>query len=196
MARTMSGSDVSAARVAAILTAAEEAAARIRAEAEERMQARIAEGDRAAVNRVRAAEEEAAEILAAARAEADKVRGEAEGRALETIARAEDQASKSVDEARQRAGDLLRDAGAVAREVKAEGTELTAHLRELSDSLRTNANRLLRDILDAHAALTAELDQVGGGPSAERPRNGGAERPPRPRIDGDLDVPEFVPGRR
>src|ERR671938_1520395 len=78
MAQTMAGSDVSAARVAAILTAAEEAAERIRLDAEAKMQARIAEGDRAAENRVRAAEKEAQEIVAAARAEADSIRGEAE----------------------------------------------------------------------------------------------------------------------
>ena len=195
----MAGSDVSAARVAAILTAAEEAAERIRADAEARMEARIAEGDRAAVNRVRAAEEEAAEILAAAKAEADQIRGEAEGRALETMARAEDQASRAADEARKRAADLLRDARAVAGDVKSEGVELTEHLRELSDSLRSNAGRLLRDILDAHAALTAELDRVDGGAPASAveaeagPRSGRPERRARPRIDGDLDVPEFMP---
>jgi vacuolar-type H+-ATPase subunit H len=197
MAQTMAGSDVSAARVAAILTAAEEAAERIRLDAEAKMQARIAEGDRAAENRVRAAEEEAKEIIAAARAEADSIRAEAESKALETIARAEEEATKALDGASQRAASLLRDARAVAGEVKAEGTELTAHLRELSDSLRSNAGRLLRDILDAHAALIAELDRVDGGASAtpSRRRTGTSRRQPPPTDGGDLDVPEFVPGR-
>jgi vacuolar-type H+-ATPase subunit H len=194
----MAGSDVSAARVAAILTAAEEAAERIRLDAETKMQARIAEADRAADYRVRAAEEEADEIVAAARAEADSIRSDAEGRALETIARAEDQAAKALDAASRRAAELLRDARAVAGEVKAEGTELTAHLRELSDSLRANAGRLLRDILDAHAALTAELDRVDGGASAAptQPRDGTSKRQPPPIDGGDLEIPEFVPGRR
>jgi vacuolar-type H+-ATPase subunit H len=148
---------------------------------------------------VRAAEDEAKEIVAAARAQADSIRGEAEGKALETIARAEEEATKALDAARDRAASLLRDARAIAGEVKAEGTELTAHLRELSDSLRSNAGRLLRDILDAHAALTAELDRVDGGPSAAparaRPRTGAPTREPPPVGGGDLDVPEFVPGR-
>jgi vacuolar-type H+-ATPase subunit H len=147
---------------------------------------------------VRAAEEEAKEIVAAARAEADSIRGEAEGKALETIARAEEEATKALDAARDRAASLLRDARAIAGEVKAEGTELTAHLRELSDSLRSNAGRLLRDILDAHAALIAQLDRVDGGPSAPaaRPRTGAPTRESPPIDGGDLDVPEFVPGRR
>jgi hypothetical protein len=189
----MAGSDVSAARVAAILTAAEDAAERIRAEAEERLDARVAEGDRAAENRVRAGEEEAAEIIAEARAEAERIRGEAEGRALETMARAEDQASQAADESRRRAADLLRDARAVAGDVKAEGVELTEHLRELSDSLRTNAGRLLRDILDAHAALTAELDRVDGGAPAAAVEPRGARPAPGRSSGGDFDVPEFVP---
>jgi vacuolar-type H+-ATPase subunit H len=148
---------------------------------------------------VRAAEEEAEEIIAEARAEAEKIRGDAEGRALETMARAEDQASQAADEARRRAADLLRDARTVAGSVKAEGVELTEHLRELSDSLRTNAGRLLRDVLDAHAALTAELDRVDGGAPAEPSRpepNGARERPRRRPAGGDLDVPEFMPGPR
>ena len=204
MAQTMAGSDVSAARVAAILTAAEEAAERIRLDAEAKMQARIAEGERAAEHRIRAAEDEAQEIVTAARAEADSIRGDAEGKALETMARAEEEATKALDAARQRAASLLHDARAVAGEVKAEGTELTAHLHELSDSLRSNAGRLLRDILDAHAALIAELDRVDGGASAaaSRARTGTSSRPPAstrepPATDGgDLEVPEFVPGRR
>jgi hypothetical protein len=81
--------------------------------------------------------------------------------------------------------------------MKSEGVELTEQLRELSDSLRTNAGRLLRDILDAHAALTAGLDRVDGG-APPTPRERGSEPAPAPRrrepIGGDLDVPEFMPG--
>ncbi len=54
------------ARVGEIIGAAEDAAVKIRQEAEQRLRARIAEADRAAANRVKAAEEEAAEIVRAA----------------------------------------------------------------------------------------------------------------------------------
>jgi hypothetical protein len=50
---------------------------------------------------------------------------------------------------------------------------------------------LLRDIRLAHAAMTARLDQVSPGAPVEsdpRPRRGSA-------AGGDLDVPEFMPGR-
>ena len=107
MAGVMAASSSSADRVAAIITAAEEAAERIRLEAETRMEARIAEGDRAANNRVRAAEEEAADILASARADAQRVRGDAESRALETMARAEDQAGRLNDGTRSFANEFI-----------------------------------------------------------------------------------------
>jgi hypothetical protein len=74
----------------------------------------------------------------------------------------------------------------VAREVLREGTELSRNLRELSVSLRNNAERLLRDVRLAHGGMTARLDQAvpGGAP------------PPRTDPDepgDDLDVPEFIP---
>ena len=196
MARTMAGSDESAARVEAILTAAEEAAESIRAEAEAKMEARIAEGGRAADNRVRAAEGEALEILANAQAEADRIQAEAASKALETVARADEEASKALEDARKRASEMLRDARTVAGQVKSEGVELTEHLRELSDSLRTNAGRLLQDILDVHSSLTAGLDRVDGGRgtgSRARDEDVPSRRDPG---GGDLEVPEFVPGRR
>src|SRR5437899_784685 len=55
-AETTAGAAAAAERVAAIVAAAEEAAEKLRAEAEARMRERIAEGDRAAEYRMRAAE--------------------------------------------------------------------------------------------------------------------------------------------
>ena len=56
--------DLISARVAAIIASAEQAAAGLREQAEARARERIAEGDRAAENRVGAAEAEAEEIRA------------------------------------------------------------------------------------------------------------------------------------
>jgi hypothetical protein len=64
-----------------------------------------------------------------------------------------------------------------------EGTDLSRNLRELSVSLRNNAERLLRDVRLAHGGMTARLDQVGPGAGGRRPEEPGE----------DLDVPEFLP---
>src|ERR1039458_5100172 len=64
-------------RVASIVGAAERAAADLREQAETRSRERIAEADRAADNRVLAAEEEAEDILGTARAQAEATTNEA-----------------------------------------------------------------------------------------------------------------------
>jgi len=63
--------------VAGIIAAAERASAELRERTEARARERIAEADRAAANRMRAAEEEAEEILHAARTQAERARNEA-----------------------------------------------------------------------------------------------------------------------
>jgi hypothetical protein len=94
--------------------------------------------------------------------------------------------------------------------------ELTENLRELGGSLRSNAERLLRDVLKVHGQLVAHVDAVEAAPAAApsrssssssrerdrspRDRDDRASRPARngrPRGDDDeLDVPEFIPGAR
>jgi hypothetical protein len=70
-----------------------------------------------------------------------------------------------------------------------EGEELSGNLRELSDALRINAERLLRDVRAAHDELKARLDAVE--PDRRPPPSGRAQREAP-----DLDVPEFLPRRR
>ena len=164
------------ARVADIVAAAERAADELYAQAEKRMRERIAEGDRAAENRVHAAENEALEILANAQEQADRLVRDAQSRADEIR-----------DAARDDAREIVGEASAAAREVLRDGGDLSGHLRELSDSLRANAELLLRDIRMAHAEMNARLDQVV--PDASSPNRAGT-------ITGELDVPEFHPGRR
>ena len=95
----------------------------------------------------------------------------------------------------------------VAHDVLDHGTEVSRNLRELSASLRNNAERLLRDVRLTHGGMIARLDQA----TTEDDRGRGEDRggdPPRgngPRIRGrdapsgngsgndDLDVPEFIP---
>src|SRR3984957_12913912 len=178
-----SGSSVSE-QVAAILTAAEQTAAQLRAEAEVRLKARIAEADRAADNRVKAAEEEAAEIVrvahdeatrvardtvARAQAEADRIRMEASdakekatSEALEIVARAQENADQTLSEATEaalktrseadsKARELIRETREVSGNVRGDGVELADHVKQLGDSLRRNAERLLNDVQGVHS---------------------------------------------
>ena len=175
-------------QVAQIVHAAEEAADQLRAEAETRSRERIAEAQRAAGYRVQAAEEEAAEILAAAKAEAAQLVAEGRKAAEAEAAKVHAEAAEVRASAREEARTVTSEARLAAREVLEDGSELSTDLRDLASSLRANAERLLRDIRLAHASMTARLDQATPGAPVESD-----PRPRRPA--GELDVPEFVPGR-
>ena len=203
----------------AILVQAEHEAQQLRELTERRVDERIAEADRAAALRVEAAENEAHDILDAAHIEAERTRaaaaaqGEEAGRIAAQRARdLEGAARKEAERIRAEAdaystemrtaaaddaGQITREARTVARDVLAQGTELSKHLDQLSGSLRSNSERLLRDVRDAHGRLTAAL---GDARVVELDRRGrGASQPPRRRArsasdDDDLDVPEFIPG--
>ncbi|MDX6701692.1 MAG: hypothetical protein QOF26_1918 [Baekduia sp.] len=230
--RPMSEISVASAKVAAIVEAAERAAEDLRLKTEEKVRERIAEADRAADLRVEAAEAEARELLDTARREAAATEAEArEGVRLihERAAQAREEAEKrkaaAVSEAQAEgarlradadayaeetkrnakvdARDIIAEAHAAARGVLHDGSTLSGHLQELSDSLHRNAERLLNDVKLAHARLTADLDQAapaGGTDPAPRASRGAgagaASTPPPARGDADFDVPEFLPGRR
>jgi hypothetical protein len=240
--RPMSEISVASAKVAAIVEAAERAAEDLRLKTEEKSRERIAEADRAADLRVEAAEAEARDLIDAARREAAGVqadaresvsviherakqaREEAEQRKAAAIAEAQAEAARvradadayaedTKKTARDDARATLAEAHAAARGVLNDGTELSGHLNELSDSLRRNAERLLNDVKLAHARLTADLDQAAPagveaaprasrGAGASNPSPGFASRPtppPRargPRGDDDFEIPEFLRGRR
>jgi len=89
----------------------------------------------------------------------------------------------------------------VAHDILAEGTEISRNLRELSVSLRNNAERLLRDVGLTHGAMTARLDQISSGTDTEveesAPTRGrqkrGRRKQGQERSNEDLDVPEFLP---
>ncbi len=215
---------VLSAHLEAIVDAAEQSAEQLRAETEQRARERIAEADRAAEYRVAAAEEEVREILSEARANAERVAAEAvnavdsihaeahdtlrEAKATLAQARldAEQNAKEIVGKAREEAREVVRAANLATREVMDDGSELSEQLRELSASLRTNAERLLRDIRLAHGSMTARLDQaLPEGLAASRLAAGSRERgrdddaPSRPRVRPedadaavDFDVPDFV----
>lgn len=210
------------------MSAAEAAADQIRSETEDRVLDRIAEGQRAADNRVRAAEEEAAEILANARIESEKlrrdIREEAEvaktaatSEALAIVAaahqdahQAREQATQAVAtsqrEAERYSRELMSEARMTADDVRKEGLELVANLRQMGDSLRANAERLLRDVSAIHSQMVARIERTEG---RAAPRSGAVIK--RQRLNGGRvgagvhfeggssaeipDVPEFIPRR-
>jgi hypothetical protein len=240
-ARPLSEISVASSKVAAIVEAAERAAEDLRLKTEEKVRERIAEADRAADLRVEAAEVEARELVDAARREAAAVeaearegvrliheraaqaRSEAEARKAAAVAEAAEEAlrvraaadayaEETQQDAKRAAREIIAEAHGAARDVLHDGTTLSGHLQELSDSLHRNAERLLNDVKLAHARLTADLDQAapaGGIDSAPRVSRGdgstaispGFASKPNPVIsrkggDDDFEIPEFLPGRR
>jgi vacuolar-type H+-ATPase subunit H len=210
---------VTSASIEGIVRAAEDTAARIREEAEERARERIAEADRAVEQRVQVAEGEAQEILEVAHAQADgeleharketerllgvaraHAQSESERMLASRLQEADDRAKEVRALARAEAREIVGEAHIVAREVVRDGTHLSQNLRELSSSLRNNAERLLRDVRLAHGSMTARLDQAGtrgsqrrrADDAADRRRTGASGRTPTDAGD-ELDVPEFMP---
>ncbi len=166
------------------MDAAERAAEELRRVAEQRAAERIAEAERAADMRVQAADDEADEVRAEAVVEAERLRQDAEQTAREAHDRAVAQARRLLAEARAAARDVLR-----------EGETLSGHLHELSDALRINAERLLRDVRAAHVALTSRLDGVDPDRSPAPARSDAGRRAPAATSD-EPEIPEFIPRAR
>ena len=190
--RASNGAGSAARHVEQIVEAAERAAEELRAAAEARANERIAEAERAARAARAAADEEAADVRAAAEAEAREAlprpRPPRESwRGGRREAREAGRA-RGGGQGRRRARELIYEARAATREVLRDGETISGHLRELSDSLRANAERLLIDIRAAHAEMTARLDRVDPdlgavrgppGPPPRRQRLGRRTRDPR-----------------
>ncbi len=153
---------------------------------------------------------ELAREKAAADAELKKIRDEAQGERARILAGVEEEAAalraeverevkERRDEAVKRAREVVSNARMAASEVLEEGTELGQNLGQLANSMRSNAERILRDTQQAHRALIARLDAVAN-PALEDDRRGRDEirasrRTPRSASltrDEDLGVPDFI----
>jgi vacuolar-type H+-ATPase subunit H len=195
------------------------------AEADRAAENRVSAAEEEAAEIVRAAHEEATRIardtVARAQAEADRIRMEASeakekatSEALEIVARAQENAEattreateaalKTRSEADERAREMIREARDVSGDVRADGVELADHVRQLGDSLRRNAERLLNDVQAVHSTYLAKIDKVDPSRSKLRAVDAGVsgragDRRARARDvvagSGDeLDVPEFIP---
>jgi hypothetical protein len=110
----------------------------------------------------------------------------------------------------------MSEARLTADDVRKEGLELVANLRQMGDSLRANAERIIRDVQSVHSQMLARIERAegegratGSGIASAAPRDAGAVR--RRRADGAWesarnrfeapegdeipDVPEFIPRR-
>jgi len=85
---------------------------------------------------------------------------QATGRAEAAVREANETAVKTRREAHDKAREMLRGARQTAGEVRADGAELVSDFQELSESLRSNADRLLRDIISIHSNMLAQIDRV------------------------------------
>jgi hypothetical protein len=207
---------IASAKVAAIVTAAEQAADDLRARTEERARERIAEADRAADLRVEAGEAEALELVEEARSQARALEAEAKAAVAQihsgaaaaraaadqhresSLAEIRDETTRLRAEADSYADQIkikakadaratIKEAHDAARHVLHDGQQLSTDLGELSVSLHRNADRLLRDVKLAHARLVAELDQ------AQPAESGGSSPSSSLESPDDFDVPEFLP---
>ena len=71
---------------------------------------------------------------------------------------------------RARARDVLRDARTAAGDVRTEGLEIVDNLREMGDSLRSNAERLLRDVQMIHSRDAGSSVDARSAARRARPR--------------------------
>ena len=186
------------------MRAAEDAATELRAEAERRADARIAEAARAYELRVQAAEDEVAELLADARATAAEVAASADADATRLREDAREESTRVLAEARSEAEDVQRIAEVFATQTREsaeesarkqlgrardlaasvlqDGTEMSKILSQLSGSLRRNAELILKDVSAAHRVMADKLEEAG------------ETVPTTPTSRTDFgDVPEFVP---
>ena len=148
--RRESGIAAASARVAAIVEAAEQAAADLREQTERRARERIAEADRAADLRVEAAEAEAADLLAAAQADAAGAREQA----------ARD--ARGEHEAAQRArADLEAQARAAAQEATQEAARLRAQAAEEAERTRAKAREEARAVVHDARVAAGEVLREG-----------------------------------
>lgn len=222
------------------VAAAEKEAAEILAAARDQSSTNVASAREEGSRTLAKAREEAARLRDQGAREAKLMRDEAEKQARRVASEASSNAREVVDkahseaerlraegarnheEAAWRAKDLMRAAEQTAAGIDIDGMEIVRDLRELGDSLRANAERLLRDVQKIHSRMMGQIERIEAAareaPKVERsreapgrgrsrgasaePDSAPAAEPTRPRrrapaapsADGDeLDVPEFLP---
>ena len=175
---------VSANRVAMIISAAEETAARLREEGEAKLRERIAEADRAAGFRVAAAEEEAGDIIGEARRLAERI-----------VADARAEAARMRTAATAGAADIRAAAEHEAREIRVEAERWAAEKQAEGERRARELQEEVERLEELRRSLRAEIvPYVRGGAivpvRAAPPRHRiPVERPPSTGDGDDGDAP-------
>ena len=155
--------ELAAQQVEAIVSAAQTAAEQIRAEAEQDAARLRRQGEQRAAAELEAARRDAISLSNESRDQADKLLAEARRESSELRERAQSEAKVRVSAAEE-----------AAEEVMADARTLTNGLRRLGESLTSQGERILRDVQAAHRRMQADLRvDSGRGPAAE-------VEPPRP----------------
>ncbi|MEA2398664.1 MAG: hypothetical protein QOK25_2220 [Thermoleophilaceae bacterium] len=162
---------MAAGQVAAIVTAAEQAANEIAANAER----------------------EARELERETEREVKKVRQDADAEIAQRKEEAQTEAVKIGELARKEAEERIANAQVAADRALEQAEAITAGLRQLGASLEGQAERILRDVQAGHRRLMADLRVEGAG----RSRSGVLDDEPRPRSSGanpldDIEPPRWV----
>jgi len=165
----ISAADIAAGQIAAIVTAAEQAAADIAANAE-----------REARELERESERRASEVRKKAIEEGDQLKTEAQAEAVRIAEIARKEADERIEHAQKAADDVL-----------AQAEALSIGLHQLATSLEDQAETILRDVMAGHRRLLADLRVGGCGEAPASPA------PPRPeRRAGspleDLEIPTWA----
>jgi vacuolar-type H+-ATPase subunit H len=143
---------------------------------------------------VSVATESAEKLTRAAREEAESVR-----------ALARESAHADVEAARKEASARIRDAQEAADEVLEQAKAVSSGMKQLANLLTVHAERILRDVVNSHRAMAADLraaarnEPLAAAENGERAADGEPEERPRARgassIDNpfaDLDPPSWV----
>lgn len=128
-----------------------------------------------------------------------------ERKAAKVVESARHEAAQIRAEAEEHARRLVLDARASADGVRAEGMEVVSNLRQISDTLREMADRVLEDVEAIHARMVGELERVRAtaddsltvapghdGPAAPARAEPEELAVPARAEPEELDVPDFV----
>jgi vacuolar-type H+-ATPase subunit H len=178
---------------------AQEEAARLREAGRIDADQAVAEATSEALRIVQSAQESANRL----RTESEQAKTAATSEALAIVAKAQEVAEQSVREAEeaaklehdtagQKARALLSEARNTASDVRTEGMELVGNLREMADSLRSNAERLLRDVQSIHSRMLAQIERA----EQAAGRSGASGTRPSPTVDSPADPSYDAPSSR
>lgn len=184
--------ELAAQQVEQIVTAAQDAADRIRAEAEDARREAREQGKRDAERIRQKAKDQSEAELMESRKQAVIMGQQAQQEAEQTVADAKRESERVREETRRAVEGRVAGAERAAAEVLQEAQALSGGMRQLGRALEEQADRILRDVQAAHRRMQADLRVQSGGDLAPP---AAPDRPAR-RSAEDEEPPTEAPSRR